>query len=142
MDIASTSNTQAYSNQTATTSKQGALTDYQSFLNLFVTQLKYQDPLNPASQEDFLSQTAQFSSVEQLMNLNTKLSDFSTLSRASVASLIGRRVQGNVMNTDGTMAKVDGLVSQVDYGSSGGLVLGLQDGTSLPFSDVETISQN
>jgi flagellar basal-body rod modification protein FlgD len=40
------------------------------FLNLLVTQLKNQDPLNPADNQAFLAQLAQFSSLEQLMSLN------------------------------------------------------------------------
>lgn len=40
------------------------------YLQLFATQLQHQDPLEPVKQEDFLSQLAQFSSVESLQNMN------------------------------------------------------------------------
>ena len=40
------------------------------FLNLLVTQLKNQDPMNPADNQAFLAQLAQFSSLEQLMSIN------------------------------------------------------------------------
>ena len=43
----------------------------EDFLRLLVTQLKHQDPLSPISNEDFLAQLAQFSSLEQLQNINT-----------------------------------------------------------------------
>jgi len=43
------------------------------FLNLLVTQLKYQDPLNPMDGANFASQLAQFSSLEQLNNINDSL---------------------------------------------------------------------
>lgn len=43
------------------------------FLQLLVTQLRYQDPLNPSSPEDFAAQLAQFTSVEQLIGINEKL---------------------------------------------------------------------
>jgi flagellar basal-body rod modification protein FlgD len=43
------------------------------FLQLLVTQLRYQDPLNPMQAEDFAAQLAQFSSLEQLMNANVRL---------------------------------------------------------------------
>jgi flagellar basal-body rod modification protein FlgD len=47
------------------------------FLNLLVTQLKHQDPLNPADNQAFLAQLAQFSSLEQLMSINQTLSNIS-----------------------------------------------------------------
>jgi len=43
------------------------------FVKLLVTQMQNQDPLNPMDGKDLAVQLAQFSSVEQLMNINTKL---------------------------------------------------------------------
>lgn len=43
------------------------------FLNLLVAQLQNQDPLNPLESTDFTAQLAQFSSLEQLMQINQKL---------------------------------------------------------------------
>jgi len=45
------------------------------FLKLMVAQLKNQDPLNPASNQEFAAQLAQFSSLEQLMEMNSALGD-------------------------------------------------------------------
>ena len=44
------------------------------FLRLLITQLQNQDPLSPLSNEDFLSQLAQFQSLEETMEtaVNTK----------------------------------------------------------------------
>ena len=47
-----------------------------AFLRLLVTQLRYQDPLSPLNNEAFVAQLAQFSSLEQLQNLNKSLSDY------------------------------------------------------------------
>lgn len=45
----------------------------EEFLQLLVTQLRYQDPLNPSDPEDFAAQLAQFTSLEQLININDQL---------------------------------------------------------------------
>ena len=43
------------------------------FLRLLTVQLRYQDPLNPMQDTDFIAQMAQFSSLEQLQNMNRSL---------------------------------------------------------------------
>lgn len=43
------------------------------FLQLLVTQMQNQDPLNPMDNSEFASQLAQFSSLEQMTNVNTNL---------------------------------------------------------------------
>jgi flagellar basal-body rod modification protein FlgD len=46
----------------------------ESFMKLLVAQIKHQNPLSPADGVQFLSQLAQFSELEQLVNLNSTLS--------------------------------------------------------------------
>lgn len=46
------------------------------FLNLLTTQLKYQNPLDPVSNVEFLSQMAQFSNLQQVINLNSNFATF------------------------------------------------------------------
>ena len=68
-----------------------------AFLKLMITQLQNQDPLNPAKNEDFIAQLAQFSSVEGIQNINSSIGDLATSFKSSQAleasSLVGRQVQ-------------------------------------------------
>lgn len=68
----------------------------EDFLNLLLKQLSHQDPLNPMDSTEFTAQLSQFSSLEQLTNINTTLGDVlayqQSMQNASVASLIGKKV--------------------------------------------------
>jgi len=55
------------------------------FLKLLVTQLAYQDPLEPLKNEEFIAQTAQFSALEQMQNLNDNFIDF--MAKQTVADI-------------------------------------------------------
>ena len=67
------------------------------FLKLLVMQLTHQDPLNPLDQNQFLAQTAQFSQLEQLVNINESLSALVGKSGSSdvagAAALLGKTVK-------------------------------------------------
>ncbi|MBI4848405.1 MAG: flagellar biosynthesis protein FlgD [Nitrospirae bacterium] len=89
----------------------------QDFLNLLIKQLGYQDPLNPMDSTQFTSQLTQFSSLEQLSNINTTLNDVlsfqHSMQNASVANLIGRTVK---VPGDGTYL---GSTADIGYELSG-----------------------
>lgn len=122
-----------------------SLVDFDAFLNLFVSQLKNQDPLSPMANEEFLAQTAQFSSVEQLVSLNGKVGDLSGQLGSSLwstaAALIGRRVEATMEDADGKTWSTSGRVVGVDYGADGNLVLGLEDGTEVPLETVVAVHE-
>ncbi len=67
------------------------------FLKLFTAQLKYQDPLNPLESKEFTAQLAQFSSLEQLININNNFDKLvesqSNLNQIFSSNLIGKYVQ-------------------------------------------------
>ncbi len=68
----------------------------EAFLTLLTTQMQNQDPLNPMSNEDFIAQLAQFSSLEQQMLTNSMLESvyvgIASLNNASMAALVGAEV--------------------------------------------------
>ena len=67
------------------------------FLNLLVTQLQYQDPLNPLESAEFTAQLAQFSSLEQLGNVNDNLEELklyqASSNNAQAVDFIGKSVK-------------------------------------------------
>ena len=80
----------------------------EDFMKILLKQLNYQDPLNPMDSTQFTSQLTQFSSLEQLTNLNTTLENVlafqQSIQNASITDLIGRtvRVEGDVTNLNNT----------------------------------------
>ena len=80
----------------ATTAAKKNELDQQAFLNLMVTQLKNQDPMKPMESADFLSQIAQFGTVNGISGLQKSLTSMSsalTSSQALQAStMVGRDV--------------------------------------------------
>ena len=74
------------------------------FLNLLITQLQNQDPLNPTDSTEFTAQLAQFSSLEQLSNVNDnleQLQDFqASINNSQAVTLIGKEItaKGNFLS--------------------------------------------
>ncbi|MGA9222039.1 MAG: flagellar hook assembly protein FlgD, partial [Pseudomonas graminis] len=66
------------------------------FLQLLVTQMQNQNPLDPQDNSEFVAQLAQFSSLETMQNLSTSVDSISTMYQSSQAlqasSLVGRSV--------------------------------------------------
>jgi len=71
----------------------GGFGDQQLFLQLMVTQLRYQDPLNPTDSAEFLAQTAQFTSLEKIQAVADQTAMMvSTQLAFGASSLIGQTV--------------------------------------------------
>ncbi len=83
--------------------------DKDAFLQLLVAQMKYQDPMEPTSNTEYIAQYAQFSQVEAISNMATSMD----LSRAS--GLVGQEVYIKTTGTDGDADYVQGKVDYVVY---------------------------
>ena len=95
--------TQAVVTQATETSERGKNTlDKHDFLQLLVTQLRLQNPLDPLSDQEFSAQLAQYSALEEMQNANKSLQSLLFL---NASSLVGKEVE----LTDGTVGKVEGV---------------------------------
>lgn len=101
------SSTQSSLKSTSTAS--GSSMDKEAFLQLLVAQMKYQDPLEPTTNTEFISQYAQFSQVESLQNMSSNMD----LQRAS--SLVGQEVYVKTANSSGETTLLQGKVEYVVY---------------------------
>ncbi|MBI5679132.1 MAG: hypothetical protein HZC52_11750 [Planctomycetes bacterium] len=69
---------------TSSTSSLSSEISMENFLTLFVTQLQNQNPLDPTDNTEFMSQLAQFSTLEQAQQQTEYLSDMSSIGSASL----------------------------------------------------------
>jgi flagellar basal-body rod modification protein FlgD len=84
------------------------------FLQLLVTQLKSQDPMNPQDSSEFVAQLAQLTQVEQTYNINTNLKNLlssqNNFSSMSAMSLIGKNITtlgSQVLLSEGGQASLE-----------------------------------
>lgn len=104
------------------------------FLNLLVMQLRYQDPLNPTDDKEFIGQMAQFSALEQMQNLNT------SFTATKAYNLIGKRIVANITNpSTKSITEIDGDVSSVMC--SGGKYYVIVRGVEVPLDDVVSVTE-
>ena len=117
----------------ALSKQKGSNLDKDSFMLLLVTQFKYQDPLNPMDDKEFIAQMAQFSSLEQLMNLNTSMEGLTTATNnqqmVNATSYIGKlvSVSGNTIGKStaaGADGKMETSVSTFRYAFGDNVVKG------------------
>jgi flagellar basal-body rod modification protein FlgD len=96
--ISGTSGAAPASGNSTTAAKAGvdALANESTFLKLFIAQLKNQDPLNPQDGTQFVDQLAQFSNLEQTIQMR---SDIGAI-RTSVDKYFGTDTTGTSTSTN------------------------------------------
>lgn len=97
MTVAPTTNPTTTTTTPAASSNSSISGDFNQFLSLLTTQLKYQDPLSPMDSTQFTAQLAQFATVEQTSNLNTNMKSLISITQgnqaAAAINYIGKTVQ-------------------------------------------------
>lgn len=101
-------NTSSTSSAAAKSSASGTSSlDKNAFLQLLVAQMKYQDPLNPSTDTQYVQQLATFSQLEQMQNLNT------TTSNNQAFGLVGMEVEVSTTDKAGKSIVSSGRVDYV-----------------------------
>jgi flagellar basal-body rod modification protein FlgD len=91
--------------------------DFQSLLNIILTQLTYQDPLKPLDNFQFVSQLAQFSQLEQSQTLNTTVANLlASQSTVQAVSMLGHTVSLTAGSSSSAQS-VTGKVTAVNLSS-------------------------
>jgi len=95
--------------------------DKEFFLEMLVTQMKYQDPLSPVDNNEFIAQTAQFTLVEEIQTMKNEFAQNKAI------DLIGKYVEGRVKNPiSNQMELTGGIVDSVSI-SEGKATLNVGD---------------
>lgn len=89
--------------------------DMNAFLEMFMTQLKYQDPTNPLESYELAAQLAQFSTVEQLTALNESITDqqdlLLSINYGQMVNMVGKEIVG----LDNSLQLTNGETNRAAY---------------------------
>jgi len=138
----SSSDTAALTQSTAAGQQAASNVDKDAFMKLLVSQLQNQDPMAPTDNQQFIAQLAQFSSLEQMQQLNENILGLAVLQQSNAlmsqltqsSALIGQQVKYIDPTTE---AELTGTVSQVKI--KDGMATLLIDGEDIPLGNVTTI---
>lgn len=109
------------------------LVNSETFLNLLVAEMTNQDPLEPTSNTEFITQMAQFTSLQYMQ-------DSSTYSKANyAASLVGKIATGSKMEGTGLVTKTGVVESVTKNGSDYSVVI---DGVTFDLSAISAVTAN
>jgi flagellar basal-body rod modification protein FlgD len=102
--------TSSNSGTTGETKLASSVFDGDAFMKLLLTQLRYQDPMNPMKDQEFMAQLAQMNTLSEMQKLNTNIEAMSeTQSLTQGASLIGKAVQASTDSGDPTYGVVQAV---------------------------------
>lgn len=107
--------------------------DKDAFLNLLVTQLRYQNPLQPMEDKEFISQMAQFSSLEQAQNTNriTKMN--------SAYNMVNRLISATIKDEKDKSIDIVGIVDKVKV--DGNNIYLVVNDKEIPYEDIKEVTE-
>jgi flagellar basal-body rod modification protein FlgD len=118
------------------------------FLKIFMTQLQNQDPTSPMDDKEFIAQMAQFSTLEQMTNMNSNLERFIQRQQQSqlisYSQFIGKEIQWHRVNEleNGAIESLEGsgrIVSAQFKDES--IVFMLEDGTEIGPENISEVNE-
>ena len=117
-----------------------ASTIQMDYMNLLITQLQNQNPLEPLDNNEMAAQLAQFSQLQQLESMNTSFADVLATTELSYAnSLLGKEIAFMAPNETGSSEATSGVVEHVYNNIDGEILLGVGNHT-LALQDVLSVN--
>lgn len=113
------------------TEKKGNALDKEAFLQLLVAEMQNQDPLQPTTNTEYVSQFATFSQLEEMQNVSSSVD----MQRAQ--AIVGKEVFLDVTNSSGETTQINGRVDYVVM--EAGKVYVSVDDSLYKFEDVTTV---
>jgi flagellar basal-body rod modification protein FlgD len=110
------------------------------YMNLLITQLQNQNPLEPLDNNQMATQLAQFSQLQQLESMNTSFADVLSTTELSYAnSLLGKEIAFMPQSETGAADITSGIVESVYNNIDGEILLGVGTHT-LALKDVLSVN--
>lgn len=131
--VNSTSSTAATTSSKTSTATTSSL-DFDSFITLLAAELKYQDPDDPVSGTEYVSQMAQISTLSGLADIGT------TVNNSAAFSIIGKEATYSVTDSSGNTTTGSGTVQSVTTSGSNTYVN--VGGTSVNYDSIVTVSDS
>jgi len=131
-----------FSNQPKATTNNGDYLGKDAFLKILMTQLQNQDPTNPMEDKEFISQMAQFSSLEQMTNMTTAINSLIAIQQQnqliSYSDFIGKEVNWSQVDEDSKVTTGNGIVQSVKF-ADGTAQFVLEDGLVLEPGNISEV---
>ena len=153
-EITNLQNQTAFTQSNTTDRKTSSKNDSNMFLNLMLQQLKNQDPTQPTDNTEWLSQLAQYSSLEQMTQMNTGLTNCMNYISAmyndmamnaeitQTLSMVGKEVTITVPdeNDSSKTTEITGKVTEANFKDGTGKVKG--NGEYYSISNITSIRES